>query len=82
VTWRWLKLAPGARHVVDKMPYNYHFVADCRGIGAASPFMKTQRSVRSASAAHVRRPNYGSSVGRWHAYEEFIAPLLAALRPR
>jgi len=36
--------------------------------------------VRSASKWQVRRPIYGSSVGRWKAYQQFLGPLLAHLR--
>jgi tetratricopeptide (TPR) repeat protein len=43
-------------------------------------FHRTARSVRTASVAQVRRPIYQSSVGKWRAYESFLAPLLRALR--
>jgi tetratricopeptide (TPR) repeat protein len=42
-------------------------------------FYRTERSVRTASAAQVRRPIYKSSVGRWRRYENFLAPLMNAL---
>jgi hypothetical protein len=42
-------------------------------------FHESDRIVRSASAAQVRRPIHGASVGRWRAYEEHLAPLLEAL---
>jgi hypothetical protein len=42
-------------------------------------FHRTERPVRTASATQVRRPIYGSSVGRWRRYEPFLAPLLATL---
>jgi Flp pilus assembly protein TadD len=42
-------------------------------------FHRTKRPVRTASATQVRRPIYSSSVGRWRAYEPFLAPLLAEL---
>ncbi len=42
-------------------------------------FYESNRPVRTASLAQVRRPIYSSAVGRWHDYEEFIGPLLAAL---
>jgi hypothetical protein len=35
--------------------------------------------VRTASATQVRQPIYTSAVGRWHAYEAHIAPLLNSL---
>ncbi len=42
-------------------------------------FHETDRPVRTASATQVRRPIYKSAVGRWHDYEELLAPLLTAL---
>lgn len=42
-------------------------------------FHETQRPVRTASATQVRQPLYVTSVARWRAYEEFLAPLLAEL---
>ena len=42
-------------------------------------FHRTERRVRTASAAQVRRPIYGGSVGRWRAYEPFLGPLVHAL---
>ena len=44
-------------------------------------FHRSERLVRTASAAQVRRPIYTSSVGRWRRYEAFLAPLLAELAP-
>jgi cytochrome c-type biogenesis protein CcmH/NrfG len=42
-------------------------------------FHRTERTVRTASAAQVRRPIYKSSVGRWRKYEKFLGPLLDEL---
>jgi tetratricopeptide (TPR) repeat protein len=42
-------------------------------------FYRTARPVRTASVNQVRRPIYGSSVGRWRQYAAHLAPLLAAL---
>jgi hypothetical protein len=42
-------------------------------------FHDTRRTVRSASAAQVRRPLNAAAVGRWKAYEDHLGPLLAAL---
>jgi Flp pilus assembly protein TadD len=42
-------------------------------------FHRTERIVKTASAAQVRRPIYGHSVARWRRYETFLAPLLAEL---
>jgi Flp pilus assembly protein TadD len=44
-------------------------------------FHRTERSVRTASAAQVRQPIYKGSVGRWRKYEKFLGPLLAELEP-
>jgi sulfotransferase family protein len=44
-------------------------------------FHQTERPVRTASATQVRQPIYKSSVGRWRAYEPFLGPLLAELKP-
>ena len=42
-------------------------------------FYETQRPVHTASATQVRQPIYTSSLARWRAYEEFLAPLRAEL---
>lgn len=42
-------------------------------------FHRTERSVKTASSAQVRRPIYNSSVARWRNYEKFLGPLLAEL---
>lgn len=42
-------------------------------------FHRTDRVVRTASAAQVRKPLYKDSVGRWRKFEPFLAPLLAEL---
>ena len=44
-------------------------------------FHTTERRVMTASQTQVRRPLYTSSVGRWHAYRPYIAPLIEALGP-
>ena len=44
-------------------------------------FYKTERPVRTASAAQVRRPIYASSVERWRHYERHLEPLIEALGP-
>jgi hypothetical protein len=46
---------------------------------ACLDFHRTRRPVRTASAAQVRRPLYGGSVGKRRPPPEMIAPLLAAL---
>jgi len=48
---------------------------------ACLAFHQTHRPVLTASATQVRQPIYGSSVGRWRAYEAWLGPLLEALGP-
>lgn len=47
---------------------------------ACLDFYRTARSVKTASAAQVRRPIYNSSVNAWRRYKSRIEPLLNALR--
>ena len=42
-------------------------------------FFETDRTVRTASVAQVRRPLFSSSIGRWRVYGAALAPLEAAL---
>jgi len=42
-------------------------------------FHRNRRPVRTASATQVRRPLYGSSVGRWKKFADVARPLLEAL---
>jgi hypothetical protein len=42
-------------------------------------FYQTQRPVRTASAAQVRKPIYTNSVGRWRKFGAFLGPLFAEL---
>ena len=42
-------------------------------------FHKTERAVRTASAAQVREPIYRKAVERWRRYESQLAPLIEAL---
>jgi len=42
-------------------------------------FHKTERAVRTASAAQVREPIYRKAVERWRRYEAQLAPLIEAL---
>jgi len=62
------RLAPQAERITDKMPGNFV-------LAACLEFHRTQRSVRTASAAQVRR----SSVGRWRPHAHALEPLLQAL---
>jgi tetratricopeptide (TPR) repeat protein len=42
-------------------------------------YHRTERRVRTASAAQVRQPIYKNAIGRWRIYEKFLGPLLAEL---
>jgi tetratricopeptide (TPR) repeat protein len=42
-------------------------------------FHQAKRPVKTASAVQVRRPLFGTSVGRWNHYEQGLAPLLEAI---
>ena len=42
-------------------------------------FHQTKRPCATASVMQVRRPVYGSSVGRWRHYEKHLGPLKSAL---
>ncbi len=67
--------------VADVEEQARRIVAHC-GLGwdaACLEFHGTPRPVRTASAAQVRRPIYGGSVGRWRAYGHLLQPLLASL---
>jgi len=44
-------------------------------------FHRTERPIRTASATQVRQPIYQSAVGRRHAYEGLLGPLIAELKP-
>jgi tetratricopeptide (TPR) repeat protein len=46
---------------------------------ACLQFHRTDRPVRTASAAQVRKPLYSSAVGRWRPRPEQLAPLLEGL---
>ena len=45
-------------------------------------FHRTERAVKTASAAQVRQPIYTSSVGRWKRYEPYLGPFFDALGER
>ena len=44
-------------------------------------FHETERFVRTASQSQVRQPLYSASIGRWHRYTNYAAPLIEALGP-
>ena len=46
---------------------------------ACLAFHKTQRPVRTASAAQVRQPIYATSIGRWRPYKAMLGPLIHLL---
>jgi tetratricopeptide (TPR) repeat protein len=46
---------------------------------ACLAFYEAKRAISTASAAQVRRPVYGTSVGRWRTYRDSLQPLLQAL---
>jgi len=64
-------LEPQARRIIDYcgLPWDDRCLS----------FHKTQRPVRTASTAQVRRPIYRTSVGRWRPYEAMLRPLLDEL---
>jgi hypothetical protein len=84
----WTVLPPGVmldvqyeELVADFEPQARRMLAHC-GLAwddACLAFHTTQRSVRTASAAQVRRPLYRTAVGRWKPYEAMLGPLLEAL---
>jgi hypothetical protein len=43
-------------------------------------FHKTERQVKTASAAQVRKPIYASSAGKWKKYERYLGPLIEGLK--
>jgi tetratricopeptide (TPR) repeat protein len=43
-------------------------------------YYETERLVQTVSAWQVRQPVYGSSVGRWRRYREYLGPLLEGLK--
>jgi tetratricopeptide (TPR) repeat protein len=47
---------------------------------ACLAFHQTQRQVKTASSVQVREPIYRTSVGRWRQYENFLGPLIEALK--
>jgi hypothetical protein len=48
---------------------------------ACLEFHKTERSVRTVSAAQVRRPIYREGTEQWRNFEPWLGPLKAALGP-
>ena len=46
---------------------------------ACLDFHRNERPVQTASLMQVRKPVYGSSVGRWRCYESHLGPLIESL---
>ena len=44
-------------------------------------FHRTERWSARRVQSRLRQPTYKSSVGRWRRYENFLAPLVSALKP-
>jgi tetratricopeptide (TPR) repeat protein len=68
--------------VIDDLEFQAHRLVEHCGLewnDACLAFHRTERPVQTASMGQVRRPLYGSSVGRWRRYEKHLGPLLAAL---
>jgi tetratricopeptide (TPR) repeat protein len=67
--------------VADQERVSRELIAFC-GLeweAACLEFHQTKRPVRTASLNQVRRPIYGSSVGRWRHFDRHLTPLKAAL---
>lgn len=60
------------RHLLD--------ICDLEWDDACLNFHETKRTVKTASAAQVRRPIYKSSVQSWKRYEGQLAPLIKVLK--
>jgi hypothetical protein len=84
----WHRVMPGAildvhyERVVDNIEHEARRIVDHCGLpwnDACLDFHRTERAVRTASAAQVRRPIYHSSIGRWRPHEKLLQPLLQAL---
>jgi hypothetical protein len=68
--------------VVEDLDGQAHRLLEWLGLpwdDACLRFHETERVVRTASLAQVRKPIYRSSVGRWQQYTDHLQPLLAAL---
>ena len=84
----WRAVIPGAIYeisyeaLVADMAEETRRVLDYCGLEwdpACLAFHENARPVQTASATQVRKPLYGSSVGRWKRYERHLAPLLTEL---
>lgn len=85
----WRRVLPAGRmlevdyeRLVDDLPGEARRILAYCGLewhDSCLEFYKTQRPVRTASFAQVRRPIYRSSIGRWHGHHEALKPLLEGL---
>lgn len=84
----WRTVMPGAIYeisyeaLVADMAEETRRILDYCGLEwdpACLAFHENARPVQTASATQVRKPLYGSSVGRWKRYERHLAPLLTEL---
>lgn len=86
---KWRALLPADRFVeVDYERIVHDFEAQARRLvmfcglpwdAKTLAFHEVRRTVRTASKAQVRRPLYGSSVGRGHRFALHLGPLIEAL---
>lgn len=85
--WR-SALPPGAmleiqyEELIDDFESHARRLIDFAGLEwdpACLEFHRTERPVRTASVAQVRRPIYKTSVGRWRGHKQRLKPLLEAL---
>jgi hypothetical protein len=86
----WKQKYPGSIYDLDYQQLTVHQAQETRrlldycGLGwddACLAFHRTDREVRTASKAQVRRPMYQGSSEAWKRYEKHLAPLVEALRP-
>jgi tetratricopeptide (TPR) repeat protein len=85
----WARVLPAERFievdyeaVVDDLEGEARRLIDFLGLpwdDACIRFHENRRVVRTASVNQVRQPIYKTSKGRWQAYADHLAPLLAAL---
>lgn len=84
----WRTVMPGTIHeisyeaLVADMEGETRRLLDYCGLewdSACLAFHENARPVQTASATQVRKPLYGSSLGRWKRYERHLGPLLTEL---
>jgi tetratricopeptide (TPR) repeat protein len=70
-------------HVVASAEREVRRILDYLGLPwspACLSFYETERPVRTASAAQVRKPIYSSSLARWKHFEKHLGPLLEIIQ--